>query len=114
MASKVEYKGRRALIFNRDTREFKDVDVLGVKNGCVETIDAIYPENEGILYFDTGSQQIVYVFNIDESVKVEADTLKELRRNVVLSRLFDFKMDKPFDIFALLPWVVIILLVIFK
>lgn len=114
MSKKLEYKGKRAIVLNRDTRELRDVSVIEVKNGCVETIDGIYPEKDGMLCFDTGNQEIVYVFGVDEECKVEAEKLKELRRNVVMSKLFDYKMDKPFDVFALFPWIIIVLLIFFK
>ena len=59
---------------------------------------------------------LVYTCNLDFSAKVESERLKSLRRSVAISNLFTVSSSsqKGFDLFKLLPYLIILVLILFK
>lgn len=65
-------------------------------------------------YVDQTTGGLHYFFDLDLPSKVEAKNLKMLRRSMAIKNIFSYDVDKTFDLFKFLPWLVIILLVLFK
>jgi hypothetical protein len=108
------YKNFRAMIFNSETNTFHVEKVVQIVGDKLETENDLYPIQNAVRYVNETDGHVVYVFNVDLPAKVEAQNLKLLRRSAALSRIFDYQVAKPFDIFKFMPWVAIILLILFK
>ncbi|MEC2986271.1 hypothetical protein P9Z41_12875, partial [Bacillus cereus] len=58
---------------------------------------------------------VYHIYNLEKPARIEAENLKMLRRSSALKGIFDFDTGKkPFDIIGFMPWVIIVLLAIFK
>lgn len=107
--------------------EFKNYKVSIVENDVISTypvVDIIADSIEyedGILkmadakkFFDSTSGGIHYLFYCDLPAVVEAKNLKLLRRSTAINNLFKYDRNKKFDLMGFMPWVAIIMLVLFK
>ncbi len=108
------FKNCRATIFNQDgtCETYKVADVIDGNHLELEHIVLNVSDSKQL--FDTTTGGIHYYFNMDMPAKVEANNLSVLRRSMAIKNLFSYDVAKNFDMFKLLPWVVIILLVLFK
>jgi len=107
--------------------QFKNHNVSIISNDTVTTypvIDIIennleYPEgileiSDSTKLYDMSSGGIHYYFNLDIPAKVEAANLALLRRSSALKNIFKYDRQKKADLVGLMPWLIIILLVLFK
>lgn len=79
----------------------------------IETDSGMYFLSDSKVYVDEWNGHTYYLFNVDIPAQVEASNLKKLRRSVALNNLFDYDVKKVFDLFGFLPYLVIILMIIF-
>lgn len=91
----------------KDTVMFADESVVETKNYMLETSNLT-------VYTDITSGHIYYIDKMNLDNLKESANLKQLRRSMAIKNVFSFDTTKPLDIMAFLPWIVIILLAIFK
>lgn len=94
--------------------EFETYPLLDIVNDDVEYCDGFLSIKDGVKYFDKTSGGLHFIFNLDVPAKVEAENLKRLRRSSAIHNLFSYDKQKKFDLIGFMPWVVVILLVLFK
>ncbi|WP_144495998.1 hypothetical protein [Bacillus pumilus] len=112
--SKRMYANFRAMIFNNDTNTFSLQRVKQVAGDTLETEDDILPLGDARKVINEEDGQVFYLYHYDNHTKVESENLKRLRRSVALRGIFNYDTAKKLDIMTLLPWLVIVLLVLFK
>lgn len=104
----------KLILFNDDSTVTIQ-NVLDANADCVETKDSIYYLKDAKTHMDTVNGGLVYVFNADLPARVEAENLKQLRNSTALKRVFEFdRRTGEVDWMKYLPWLVIVLLVLFK
>lgn len=81
----------------------------------VETEGVIYHLKDAQTYVNQLNGGLVYTFQASIPAAVEAENLKSLRRSISLKRVFEYDRDTgKLDIMKLMPWLVIIVLAVFK
>lgn len=106
------YKNCYVSIVNGD--EIETFPLLDIVVNDLEYENGFLPISDGVKYFDKSTGGLHYIFNLDVPAKVEAANLKLLRRSSAIHNIFNYDLSKPLDIFKFLPWVAIILLILFK
>ncbi|MCY8546422.1 hypothetical protein [Bacillus vallismortis] len=114
MAKPRMYQNFRALIMNPELGTFSAQKIKQIAGDTLETEDDLLPLENAKKFVNEEDGQVFYMYNLDLPAKVEAERLKGLRRSTALNNLFNYDKPKGFDMFKFLPWVVIILLVVFK
>lgn len=109
-----EYKKFYITIFDESNDTLKTYNVLDVHNNDLEYAEGFLPIDDAKQYFDHSTGGLHFFYNLDLPAKLEANKLKMLRRDKALANMFNFEIDKQFDIFGFLPWLAIILLILFK
>lgn len=89
-------------------------DVLDIVGNDVEYVDGFLPISDSRVYVDQANGGLHYIFNLDLPAKVEATKLKFLRRSMAIHNIFSYDVSSGVDMFKFLPWVAIILLILFK
>lgn len=93
----------------------KILRVYSVSDGMLETECGMYPVNEAQTYHDEMDGGLVYFFNLSHGAMVEAEQLKNLQRQVVLSKIFQFDTKSGAkNIKELLPFVIAIVALLAK
>jgi hypothetical protein len=107
-----DFKDYRVSIVNGDVIEtFKVVDIY---QNTLEHEAGVLPLSDGVKYYDLSHGGIHFLYNVDLPAKVESENLKLLRRSTALKNIFAYDRNKKFDLIGLMPWLIIILLVLFK
>jgi hypothetical protein len=118
MAKKIkqnpEYKKFLVTIFDKENNSLDTYQVRDMFNNDLEYDDGILPVNDAVQYFDHTSGGLHFFYQLDLPAKVEAQNLKMLRRDKAIANIFTFDINKQFDVMKFLPWVAIILLILFK
>jgi hypothetical protein len=114
MKNKKTLSNIEVIIFNTETNTLSAEKGINIVADQIETESGIMQLSDAKIWVDDWNSKIYYIFNVDIPAKVEAENLKKLRRSVSLTRIFDYDVKKPMDIFKLLPWIVIIALVVFR
>lgn len=89
-------------------------DVIDLIGDQIEYEDGVLPISDSLKLYDSGNGGIHYIFNLDLPSKVEANNLKLLRRSNALHNIFKYQSYKKFDLVGFMPWLIIVLLVLFK
>lgn len=89
----------------------KVIDIVG---DSIEYDDGILNLADCNRYYDVSRSGMHYIFSLDLPAKVEAQNLKTLRRSAALNNIFKFDRGKKLDLMSLMPYIIIILLVLFK
>ncbi len=113
MKNKKSKSNIRVLIFEPETKSMSYEMGVNVEADSIECESGIYHISDAQRYVDDWNGHIFYIFNASIPERVEAAKLKQLRRSSALNRIFDFDRNKPLDLFKLLPWFVIIILILF-
>lgn len=100
-------------IFDEKEKTFTKEDVKNTLGDEIETKYGIYPKENAKLFIDEDTQSITYVLNMDLPSKVEAQTLKKLRRSQALNNLFNYQTKKPLDVMAMFPYLIILAMILF-
>lgn len=106
------FKNCKVTIFNGDKVE--NYKLLDIHGDNLEFEGGLLPVSEAQMHFDITSGGTQYTYHLDLPARLESHKLKELYRSTVINNIFSYDKNKPFDIFKFLPWLVIILLVLFK
>lgn len=89
--------------------------VLDVGADMVEASGTIYHLKDAQTFVNKSDGGLIYTFKANIPEAVEAANLKSLRRSIALKRVFEYDRDSgKLDIMKLLPWLIIIILVVFK
>lgn len=88
--------------------------VIDVVGDSIEYDDGVLNLSDAKKFYDVSSGGLHFVFNLDLPAKVEANNLKMLRRSQALNNIFKYDRGKKFDLMTFMPYIVIILLVLFK
>lgn len=85
-----------------------------IHDDSIETDKAIYPMENIRKYFNESETTMYYYVNVALPDRVETRNLKNLRRNLAIHNLFNYQTKKGISISALMPYIIIILLILFK
>lgn len=102
------------LTFDKENRSVVSESVLEVVEHTVETETRMFNIEDCETYIDETTGYIYYVSNMDINAKVEASNLKRLRRSSAINNLFTYDTTKPLDIMKFVPYIIIVLLIMFK
>ncbi|PAE86655.1 hypothetical protein CHH59_21470 [Shouchella clausii] len=93
MATKNKYPNHYVILKNEDgtLSHEKVIDIVG---DLIETENVTLSPNEVTKYVNNNGG-LTYITNINFDEMKEAHNLKQLRRSVVLTRLFDYDKEKP-------------------
>jgi len=101
------------MYFDQTRGTFTQEQVVQFAGDNLETESNILPLENARKYFDESTGRIYYLFNSELPERVTSMSLKKLRRSVALNNLFNYDVTKPFDMFKLLPWVIMAMLIVF-
>ncbi|AUJ79461.1 hypothetical protein KH263_19775 (plasmid) [Bacillus velezensis] len=114
MAKNRLYHNMRALVMNPETGTFSAQKVKQIAGDSLETDNDLLPLEDAQKFINEEDGQVFYMYNLDLPAKVESEKLKQLRRSTALMNIFNYDKPKGLDLFKLMPWVVIIILAIFR
>ena len=80
-------------------------DILETENRCVNVSD--------LDCFVNVDGSILYATNFNFNARSESENLLKLRRSAVISNIFNFDKQKKLDIMSYLPWIALIIVVMF-
>jgi len=113
MKNKKSKSNMRVLIFDQATKTISAEMGVNIEADSIESESGMYHLSDADRYVDEWNGNIYYIYNASIPEKVEAAKLKQLRRSTALNRIFDYDRSKPLDLFKLLPWAVILVLILF-
>lgn len=113
MKNKKTLSNIEVLIFDEERKTLTAEKGIDIVADQIESESGVYHLSDAKIYTDEWQGKIFYLFHASLPEKVEATKLKQLRRSNALARMFDYQVAKPLDIFKFMPWVVIMLLVLF-
>lgn len=92
-------------------------EVVKVKDQSAQAVTTeagMYTIEDMGKYMNLRGGNLVYVANLDMPARMEAENLRLLRRSAALKRIFEYDVkDKP-DYFKYVPYIIIVLLILFK
>lgn len=106
------YKNHSVLIFD-ENNSVTSYDVLNIDNDCIETDTDILKLSDSIKFYDNNNGGFTYIFNVPEVAKVEAENLKNLRRNNVVKNIMTYETEKSMDITKLFPYIIAVAALLF-
>lgn len=113
-SNKNQYSNVKVHVFNPDTQTLSVEDVIEMYSNQIETVNGVYTIEDSLRYFDEVNANMIYVFNADIPAKIESNNLKKLRRSTALTRIFDYDIKQKTDLMKFVPYVIIMMLIIFK
>ena len=113
MKNKNTLKNIEVLIFDEKRNTLTAEKGINIVADQIECETGVYHLSDAKIFTDEWEGKIYYIFNVDLPVRVEANNLKVLRRSNALARIFDYQVSKPLDLFKFMPWMAIILLILF-
>lgn len=109
---KLKRQGDRLLcIFDDGTVSIEDV--IGIYGDELETSNRVLSVSELDKFVDV-SGCVFYATNLNVSSRIESENLKMLRRSIVLKNIFDYQGKKDMDVMKFLPWVIVLVAIIFR
>lgn len=102
------------LTFDKENRSVVSENVIEVIDHTVETESRMFNVDDCETYIDESTGFIYYITNMDVDATVEASNLKRLRRSSAINNIFTYDTTKPLDIMKFVPYVIIVLLIMFK
>lgn len=113
MKNKKSLSNIHVLIFDENRKTVNVEKGINIVADQIESESGVYHLDDAKIYTDEWNGQIYYSFHAELPARVEADKLKLLRRSNALQRVFDYQVSKPLDVFKFMPWIAIILLILF-
>ena len=105
----------KVIAFDAETSQVRILQVYSDQDGMLETEFGMYPKNECQTHYNELDGGLVYTFNMSHEAVVQAEQLKHLQKQVVLSRIFSFDTKSGSVNFKeLLPWLVTFAALFFK
>ncbi|MGC5328955.1 hypothetical protein [Brevibacillus sp. SYSU BS000544] len=103
------------VIARTESGHVRILKVYSVTDGMLETEMGMYPVNLATTYHDELDGGLVYFFELTHEAMVEAEQLKHLQRQVVLSKIFQFDTKSGAkNIKDLLPYAIAIVALLAK
>ncbi|WP_436713804.1 hypothetical protein [Brevibacillus formosus] len=98
-----------------ETKHSRILQVYSDQDGMLETELGMFDKQHATTYFnELDGGGLIYTFEMTHGAIVEAEHLSQLKRKVVLSRIFDFDTKGGAVTFKeLLPWIVAALAIMF-
>lgn len=109
--SKQIYKNCRVSIISGD--EIETYKVLDIVGDVMEYEKGILTVSEGKKFYDITSGGLHFIYNLDIPAKVESHNLKLLRRSEALKNIFKYDKENKFDFMGLIPYIIIVLMILF-
>jgi hypothetical protein len=106
------FKNHSVLIFD-DNNSITHFDVFNIDNGCIETESDILELKDCQKFYDNNNGGFTYVFNVPEVAKVEAESLKKLRRNKVIKNIMTYETEKSMDLGKMFPYFIALAALLF-
>ena len=113
MKNKKSKSNIRVLIFNPETNTLNAEMGVNIEADSIESESGVFHLSDAVRYVDEWNGNIYYVFNAQIPERLEAAKIKQLRRSTALNRIFEFDRNKPLDIVKLMPWLIILVLIVF-
>jgi hypothetical protein len=107
-------KKDKLIIFHKDTQECEIVAVEDLSEESIQSKRGMYPLTDVTKHLDIRNGNLVYMVQADIPAAVEAVKLRDLRRSVALKRMFEFNVKDGVDFKFYIPWIIIVLLILFK
>ncbi|OBZ15206.1 hypothetical protein A8L34_29555 [Bacillus sp. FJAT-27264] len=107
-------KKDKLIIFHEGTMECEIVQVEDLSEETIQSKRGMYALDDVTKHLDIRNGNLVYMVKADIPARVEAQKLRDLRRSVALKRMFEFNTKDGTDFKGFIPWIVIILLILFK
>lgn len=102
------------LSFDEETKSVIKDAVMYADETVVETKNYVLETTSLTTYVDIANGHTYYIDKLNYDNLKESRNLSMLRRSMAIKNIFSYDTTKPLDIMAFLPWIVIILLAIFK
>lgn len=106
-------KKSKVLIYDEESKTLRTEKFKLINGNDLETNCGWYPMDNCERLINETDGHIYYFFNVPKTAKLEAENLKQLRRNVALNNIFNYQTKKQFDLIAFMPWLIILALIIF-
>lgn len=104
---------QKIVLIDNDNKTFYTEEVKNNLGAEIETKYGLYPKSDFEQFFNEDDNTLTYITNIDINAKLEAENLKKLRRSTALNNIFDYETKKQFDLMAIMPYLIIIIMAIF-
>lgn len=103
----------KVLVFHED-QTCEMLTVKDISDEALETERGLYYLNDVSQRLDVRNGNLVYLVNVDMPAKMEAEKLRQLRRSTALKRMFEFDVKDKTDWMKYMPYIIIMLLILFK
>ncbi|WP_214796707.1 MULTISPECIES: hypothetical protein [unclassified Exiguobacterium] len=107
------YKNHSVLIFDEND-SMTQYPVYTIDGDCIEYEDGILHQSDALKCYDNNNGGFTYIFNLDKPALVEANNLKNLRRDVSIKNMMNFETDKGTDLAKLMPYLLVVIALIFS
>lgn len=114
------FSRKRNLINSKVLIKFEDQsvaleDVVSLEGNALETKYRVLSLEDLDKYISVDGY-VIYLCNLDFFAKSDSESLKKLRRSAVINNLFNFgsSSSKNFDLFKFLPYLIILILILFN
>lgn len=113
MKNKKSKSNMRVLVFNPENKTLSAEHGVNIEADSIECESGVYHLSDADRYVDEWNGHIYYLYHATIPERVEAAKLKSLRRSNALNRIFEYDKNKPLDIFKLIPYFIIIMMIVF-
>lgn len=100
--------------FDKENQSVVVETVYEVVDRTIETDTRVLYVDDCETYIDESTGFIYYIANMDLEATMEASNLKRLRRSSAINNIFNYDTVKPIDFMKFVPFIIIVLLIIFK
>lgn len=107
-------KKDKVLVFSEDNQTCEMLTVKDISDEALETERGLYYLDAVTQRLDVKNGNLIYLVNVDMPARVEAEKLRQLRRSTALKRMFEFDVKDKTDWMKFLPYIIIMLLILFK
>lgn len=104
----------KVYIFDEETQSFYQEKFISAVNNTIETNEGIYNLEQTKKFYDETNGKICYFINLDLPARMEVTNLKKLRRSTALNNIFNYSSKKSFDLIGFMPWIILILFILFN
>lgn len=115
MPGKLKPTKHLVIVYADDGKSITIEPVLDYNEQVVETATQVYHLEAAKTFVNHTNGGLIFTFAATIPAMIEAANLKSLRRSISLKRVFEYDRDTgKLDVMKLMPWLVIILLAVFK
>lgn len=106
-------KNSKLLILDDKTNTLSEQRIDIISSDGIETKNSIYNSKDVVKYHNETTGEMYYLAHADIQARQESENLKKLRRSVALNNMFNYQTKQKLDMFKLMPYVIIIVMVLF-